>query len=61
MGKAYFKGKGVAADKAKAKRWLSRAVNNEKGGDEVLADLRKDVASGDEEAKAMLELIGKSK
>jgi len=59
VGKAYFKGKGVASDKAQAKKWLSRAVKNEKGGDEVLADLRKDAADGDEDAKAMLALIGK--
>jgi len=59
VGKAYFKGKGVEADKVKAKRWLSRAVSNEKGGDEVLADLRKDATDGDEDAKAMLKLIGK--
>ena len=59
VGKAYFKGKGVAADKAQAKKWLLRAVKNEKGGDEVLADLRKDAAEGDEDAKAMLALIGK--
>lgn len=59
VGKAYFKGKGVAADKAQAKKWLLRAVRNPKGGDEVLADLKKDAAAGDEEAKAMLTLIGK--
>ena len=59
LGKAYFKGKGVAADKAQAKKWLSRAVKNEKGGKEILAELRKDAADGDEDAKAMLALIGK--
>lgn len=59
VGKAYYKGKGVAADKAQAKKWLSRAVKNEKGGDEVLEDLRKDAAEGDEDAKGMLSLIGK--
>ena len=59
VGKAYFKGKGVDADKTQAKKWLSRAVNNEKGGKDVLADLRKDAAEGDEYAKAMLALIGK--
>ena len=59
VGKAYYKGKGVAADKAQAKKWLSRAVKNEKGGDEVLNDLRKDAAEGDEDAKGMLSLIGK--
>ena len=59
VGKAYFKGKGVDADKAQAKKWLLRAVRNEKGGAEILADLRKDAADGDEDAKAMLALIGK--
>lgn len=59
VGKAYFKGKGVAADKAQAKKWLLRAVRNEKGGAEILADLRKEAADGDEDAKAMLALIGK--
>lgn len=59
VGKAYFKGKGVAADKAQAKKWLLRAVKNEKGGKDILAALRKDAAQGDEDAKAMLALIGK--
>lgn len=59
VGKAYFKGKGVASDKAEAKKWLLRAVRNEKGGKEILAELRKDAADGDEDAKAMLALIGK--
>ena len=59
VGKAYFKGKGVASDKAQAKKWLSRAVKNVKGGDEILADLQKDAADGDEDAKGMLALIGK--
>ena len=59
VGKAYFKGKGVDPDKAQAKKWLLRAVRNEKGGDDVLKDLRKDAADGDEDAKAMLSLVGK--
>ena len=59
VGKAYFKGKGVAADKAQAKKWLLRAVRNDKDGDAILADLRKDAADGDEDAKTMLKLIGK--
>lgn len=61
VGKAYFKGKGVEVDKAKAKRWLTRAITNKKGGDEVLADLRKDAAAGDEDAIAMLKLTGNAK
>ena len=59
LGKCYLKGKGIAADKAQAKKWLKRAVNNEKDGKEILADLRKDAAEGDEDAKAILTLIGK--
>lgn len=59
LGKCYLKGKGVATDKAQAKKWISRAVNNEKGGKEILADLRKEAAEGDEDAKEVLALIGK--
>jgi len=59
LGKCYLKGKGVAADKAKAKTWLLRAVRNEKGGKELLAELRKEAGEGDEDAKAILALIGK--
>ena len=59
LGKCYIKGKGVAADKAQAKKWLKRAVSNEKGGKEILADLRKEATEGDEDAKAILSLIGK--
>ena len=59
VGKAYLKGKGVAADKAKAKKWLKRAVSNDKGGKDILADLKKEATDGDEDAKAILTLIGK--
>ena len=59
LGKCYLKGKGVAADRAQAKKWISRAVNNEKGGKEILADLHKEAAEGDEDAKEVLALIGK--
>ena len=59
LGKAYLKGKGITADKAQAKKWLKRAVSNEKGGKEILADLRKEASDGDEDAKAILTLIGK--
>lgn len=59
VGKAYLKGKGVAADKAQAKKWLKRAVSNEKGGKDILAELRKEASEGDEDAKAILTLIGK--
>ena len=49
----------ASGNKAQAKKWLLRAVRNEKGGDDVLKDLRKDAAGGDEDAKAMLSLVGK--
>jgi len=59
LGKSYLKGKGIAADQKKAKQCLSKAVKNPKGGSEILADLRKDAADGDEDAKAILALIDK--
>jgi len=59
LGKCYLKGKGTKADQALAKKWLKRAVTNEKGGKEILADLHKQAAEGDEDAKAILTLIGK--
>jgi hypothetical protein len=59
LGKAYLKGKGIIADKAQAKKWLKRAVSNEKGGKEILSELRKEASEGDEDAKAILSLIGK--
>lgn len=59
LGKAYMKGKGVAADQAKAKQWLKRAVTNEKDGEEILTELRQDKAAGDEDAKQILQIVGK--
>jgi hypothetical protein len=59
LGKCYLKGNGVAADQSKAREWLLKAVKNDKHGDEILSELRKDAASGDEEAKAILKLIKK--
>lgn len=61
LGKCYFKGKGTDADKSLAKKWLLRAVRNPKGGDDILRKLRTDASAGDEDAKAMLQLIGKAK
>ncbi len=55
LAKHYLK----AGDLGKAKTWCSRAVRNEKGGDEILAELRTDAAAGDEKAKRLLGLIGK--
>ncbi len=59
LGKAYMKGKGVTTDKKKAKSWLSKAVKNEKGGSQILTKIRKEAAEGDEDAKAILALLGK--
>ena len=59
LGKCYLKGNGVAADQAKAREWLLKAVKNDKHGDEILSELRKEAASGDEEAKTILKLIKK--
>lgn len=59
LGKCYLKGKGVEADQKKAKTWLTKAVTNPKGGDNILAELRKDAADGDEDAKAILSIVKK--
>ena len=59
LAKCYFKGKGVAVDKVQAKKWLTKAVRNEKGGKEILDELKKEKAEGDEDAKNLLGLIGK--
>ena len=59
LGKAYLKGKGIAADERQAKKWLTRAVNNPKGGDDILKELRKEASEGDEDAKAILALTNK--
>lgn len=60
LGKAYMKGKGVAQNQREAKKWLSRAVNNPKGGKEVLDELRKEAAEGDDDAIAILKITGKN-
>ena len=58
LGRCYMKGKGVAANQEEAKKWLKRAVSDEKNGDEILKDLRKAKADG-EEATHILTMIGK--
>lgn len=60
LGKCYMKGKGVAANQEEARKWIKRAISDEKHGDEILKDLRKAKADG-EEATRILTLIGKSK
>lgn len=57
MGKAYLKGNGIERDVNKAKTWLKKAISNVKGGEEVLAKIRKDAADGDEDAKMILSLL----
>ena len=59
LGKCYLKGKGTPSDKAKAKTWLTKAVKNPKNGKEILQELKKDAAAGDEDAKAILQLVSK--
>ena len=60
VGKCYMKGKGIAANQDEAKKWLKRAISDEKHGEEILKDLRKAKADG-EEATKILNLIGKNK
>lgn len=59
LGECYMKGKGTTADAAKAKYWFNKAIRNEKKGKEILADLRKSRDAGDEDAKKILEIVGK--
>lgn len=59
LGECYMKGKGTAADPAKAKYWFNKAIRNEKKGKEILDELKKDRANGDEDAKKILEILGK--
>lgn len=60
LGRCYMKGKGVAANLEEARKWIKRAISDEKHGDEILKDLRKAKADG-EEATKILTLIGKNK
>ncbi len=60
LGRCYLKGKGVAANQEEAKKWLKRAISDDKHGDEILKDLRKAKADG-EEATKILTLLGKNK
>lgn len=60
LGKCYMKGKGVTANQEEARKWIKRVISDEKHGDEILKDLRKAKADG-EEATRILTLIGKNK
>lgn len=57
LGRCYLKGKGTIADKKKAKSWLSKAVKDEKEGDKILQKIKENAAEGDEDAKAILQLL----
>lgn len=58
LGECYFGGKGVAQDKVKAKALFLKAIKDEKDGAEILKDLQKDAAAGDEDAIAIKKFIG---
>ena len=58
LGKCYLKGRGVAVDKAKAKSYFLKAVKNEKDGKQIIQELRKDAADGDDDAKLILQMTG---
>ena len=57
LGKSYLKGKGIAVDLKKARLWLRKAVSNPKGGKDILADIKKEAAEGDEDAKTILGMV----
>ena len=57
LGKAYMKGKGIATDEKKARYWLRKAITNPKDGADILAKVKKDAASGDEDAKRILTMV----
>ena len=57
LGKCYLKGKGVQADEKKARKWLNKAIKNPKHGTEILQSIRDEAAKGDEDAKAILQLL----
>ena len=59
LAKAYMKGKGVTASQPEAKKWLKKAVTHPKDGKKILSELKQERADGDEDAKALLNLIGK--
>jgi TPR repeat protein len=58
LGKCYLKGKGTTEDKEKAKSWFMKAVKNEKDGEEVVKQLREDLADHDDDARIILQMVG---
>ncbi len=57
LGKCYLKGKGVPQSDSKAKSLIKKALADDKDGKEIMDDIRKDAAKGDEDAKRILTLI----
>jgi TPR repeat protein len=58
LGKCYLKGKGTTEDKEKAKSWFMKAVKNEKDGEEIVKQLREDLADHDDDARIILQMVG---
>jgi hypothetical protein len=58
VGRCYLKGKGVTANEEEAKKWLKRAIKDPDHGSDILKDLRKAKADG-EEAARILTILGK--
>ena len=54
-----MKGNGTTADPQKAKTWLSKAIKNAKGGDEILKEVKEKAKEGDDDAKNILKIVGK--
>ncbi|MBQ3690990.1 MAG: sel1 repeat family protein [Bacteroidales bacterium] len=59
LGKCYLKGKGVEQDSLKAKDLFFQAVNNPKGGEQILKELKKESSEGDTDAAKILKMIKK--
>lgn len=57
LGLAYLKGKDIEANESKAKSWLKKAVSDEKDGAEIMENIRKKAAEGDEDDKRILQLL----
>ena len=58
LGKCYMKGRGVELDMEKAKSLFAKAIKDEKDGPEILKELKEEATFGDDDAKAILKMIG---
>ncbi|MBR2631213.1 MAG: sel1 repeat family protein [Bacteroidaceae bacterium] len=58
LGKCYMKGRGVELDMEKAKSMFIKAIKDEKDGPEILKELKEEATFGDDDAKAILKMIG---